>query len=169
MYLLYFLYNLFSAGRWGRISFCNHTPSLLEATSTKVKTICKISCSPFFSFLFFFLPMLFCVILPLLECVSKAHGMGICPSSAVLPSVVRVAIISESIGWISFNFSCCLPLAICPDIFVFNFEKKNVFQFFTIFFSFSLTWSYGAPKGTWWKKKFWKLFTCARNTFHVRT
>ncbi len=45
----------------------------------------------------------FVYFLALLDYVSRAHEIAICASS-VLPSSVRVAIISELNAWISFKF-----------------------------------------------------------------
>ncbi len=50
------------------------------------------------------------ILLSLLDYVSRAHEIEICPSSIVRPSV-RVAIISEAIAQISFKFWLLLPLS----------------------------------------------------------
>ena len=135
MYLLYFLYNLFSAGRWGRISFCNHTPSLLEATSTKVKTICKISCSPFFSFLFFFFfaNAFLCHFTSAWMCQQSSwHGNL---SVVCRPSFRRPCRDYLRVYWVDFfQFQLLLALGHMPRHFCFQFWKKKCFPIFHDFF-----------------------------------
>ncbi len=63
--------------------------------------------------------------LALLDCVSRAHCLGFLPSSAVH----RLCHNYLRIYWPDFsqNFTCSLPWAICPDVFLlffFYFEKK---------------------------------------------
>ena len=57
--------------------------------------------------------------------------MGLCPSS-----VVRVAIISERIGYISFKFQLLLALALTPRRFFEFLKKKKHFPFFHDFVFF---------------------------------
>ncbi len=79
--------------------------------------------------------------LALLDYVSRAHEIEICPSSVVRrpSSVVRVAIISEPTARISFKFHLWLLLDHSQDLF-FYFKKKILGGIFYEYFSFLLTW-----------------------------
>ena len=55
-------------------------------------------------------------ILALLDYVSRAHEIEICPSSAVRPSVSQLSL-NLMHGFLS-NFGCCFPWAIRSDFFL---------------------------------------------------
>ncbi len=80
-----------------------------------------------------YLPDLRAFFLALLDHVSRAHGIAICPSSVIRPSVSQLSL-NLMHGFLS-NFSCGFPWAICSDVFL-MFEKKFFFDFLTIIFRF---------------------------------
>ncbi len=76
--------------------------------------------------------------LALLDYVSRAHEIEICPSSVVRrPSVVRVAIISEHNARISFTFHLWFLLDYSQNQF---FILKKNWGIFYEYFLFSLIW-----------------------------
>ena len=98
----------------------------------------------------------------LLDCVSRGHGMGICPSS-VHPSVWRPRHIYLRIYWVDF---AQMSVVACPgtygQTFFLNFWKI-AFSNFWRFFLFSLTLEQNLHNATLPSKHFWKFFKLLLN------
>ncbi len=84
--------------------------------------------------------------LALLDYVSRAHEIAICPSSVVRPLSVRPSVSQLSLNLMNeflSNFSCGFPWAIRSDFF-WIFEKKFFVDFLRIFFVFVNMGPYGS-------------------------
>ena len=94
--------------------------------------------------------------LALIHYVIRAHGIKICPSSVVRPSVVCVVIISEPHSRISFKFQLLVALDPTPGTFWTAEKSSDVSKAFP----FSLTWN---PMRAKFAKRYFSLKSLSNN------